>query len=528
MSVELLLQEFERIADAPDAVKRLRRFVLDLAVRGSIVDAETGVRLTSAGGVLLPWNIPGSWSVVELASLAGSDGVFVDGDWVESKDQDPTGDVRLTQLADVGVGNFRNRSARYMRSDVAHRLNCTYLEPGDILIARMPDPIGRACMFPGDPMTCVTVVDVAILRTERPDVFPNYVIHALNSSLFATLILKKAAGTTRQRISRGNLGRLPFPLPPLEEQHRIVAKVDELMTLCDELEVVRDQRESRRNSLRGTSLRRLTARDADEQSVGESVRFFLERSPRMITRPDHVPALRQAILEIAVDGRLSASESDGPGRQTTFGDIGRWGSGGTPDKGHPEFYGGDIPWVVIGDLNESFVTDTASTLTEVGLRSSSAKMIEPGAVLIAMYGASVGKLGIAGVRCCTNQAIAHCIPDTTVIDRDYLWTVLRSMRAALVASGRGGAQPNISQTILKAWPLVVPPITEQHRIVKKVDELSALCSELERALASAQTERGRLLESLLHNVLNEDADPVGDNVGRSGIGQPAVRSGKMG
>src|SRR5690242_5616822 len=97
-----------------------------------------------------------------LANLL-QDGVFIDGDWVETKDQDPNGDVRLIQLADVGDGVFRNRSSRFLTMAKAKELRCTFLEPGDILIARMPEPLGRACIFPGVDQPAVTAVDVCIL-----------------------------------------------------------------------------------------------------------------------------------------------------------------------------------------------------------------------------------------------------------------------------------------------------------------------------------------------------------------------------
>ncbi|MDM2059987.1 restriction endonuclease subunit S, partial [Mycobacteroides abscessus] len=98
---------------------------------------------------------------VALADLL-SDGLFVDGDWVESKDQDPDGDVRLIQLADVGDGVFRDRSSRFLTSEKAKELRCTFLEPGDVLVARMPEPLGRACIFPGVGQPAVTAVDVCI------------------------------------------------------------------------------------------------------------------------------------------------------------------------------------------------------------------------------------------------------------------------------------------------------------------------------------------------------------------------------
>src|SRR5690242_19759632 len=104
---------------------------------------------------------------VTLSQIIGKDGIFVDGDWVESKDQDPTGSVRLIQLADVGEGKFVNKSKRYLTIEKATELKCTFLKPGDVLVARMPDPIGRACIFPELGEQCVTVVDVCIIRPDK-------------------------------------------------------------------------------------------------------------------------------------------------------------------------------------------------------------------------------------------------------------------------------------------------------------------------------------------------------------------------
>ena len=111
------------------------------------------------------YDLPAGWRWTTIPDLVGDDGVFIDGDWVESKDQDPAGDVRLIQLADVGDGIHRDKSDRFMTKAKANELRCTFLEKGDVLIARMPDPLGRACIFPGDDKPSVTVVDVAIARS---------------------------------------------------------------------------------------------------------------------------------------------------------------------------------------------------------------------------------------------------------------------------------------------------------------------------------------------------------------------------
>lgn len=186
---------------------------------------------------------------VALETLAGETGFFTDGDWVESKDQDPSGDVRLTQLADVGVGEWRDRSARFMQMGTAQRLNWTFLEPGDVLIARMPDPLAHACAFPGDPRPCVTAVDVAILRVDDGYFDQAFIVNAINSPVFAANAESKAAGTTRSRVSRGNLSVLPFPVPPIEEQREIAARVSELFQLCGRLEAAQEQATGLRRKL---------------------------------------------------------------------------------------------------------------------------------------------------------------------------------------------------------------------------------------------------------------------------------------
>ena len=109
-------------------------------------------------------SLPQGWAIAKTSEAIGVNGIIADGDWIESKDQDPNGDVRLIQLADIGDGDFRDKSERFMTFENAERMNCTFLETGDLLIARMPDPLGRACLFPGVGQMAVTVVDICLIR----------------------------------------------------------------------------------------------------------------------------------------------------------------------------------------------------------------------------------------------------------------------------------------------------------------------------------------------------------------------------
>lgn len=179
---------------------------------------------------------PTGWRVSSLAELTSS-GLMADGDWIESKDQDPEGEVRLIQLADIGDGVFLERSRRYLTRENAARLNCTYLEPDDILIARMPDPIGRAAVFPGLPYACVTAVDVCIIRPNR-DVNIKWLSYSINSGAFRRSIERRTTGTTRKRISRSTLADIELAVPPLPEQRKIaqiLSTWDEAIAAAEQL-----------------------------------------------------------------------------------------------------------------------------------------------------------------------------------------------------------------------------------------------------------------------------------------------------
>lgn len=178
-------------------------------------------------------DLPEGWATATIGDLISPEGIFIDGDWVESKDQDPNGDVRLIQLADIADGYYKDKSARFLTKEKALKLNCTFLEKGDVLIARMPDPLGRACIFPGDAKESVTVVDVCVVRTGTEDVNHKWLMYWVNSPRFRNTIASLQSGTTRKRISRGNLATITFPVPPSEQQKRIVAKIEELFSHID-------------------------------------------------------------------------------------------------------------------------------------------------------------------------------------------------------------------------------------------------------------------------------------------------------
>ncbi len=169
-------------------------------------------------------------------------------------------------------------------------------------------------------------------------------------------------------------------------------------------------------------------------------------------------------------------------------DVVKWGSGGTPKATNKAYYdGGTIPWLIIGDLNDGIVTDSSTKITEQGLENSSAKMIPVGTLLVAMYG-SIGKLGITGIECCTNQAIAFA-KEMYGVTLKFMYYYMKMMKSELIARGKGGTQKNISQTVLNSLYVPVPPLNEQQQIVSHIEELF---SSLDNAVETLQKTKEQL------------------------------------
>lgn len=228
------LREQHRIVELLEQADALRRLRREADAKAARILPALFLKLFGD-----PETNPMGWDAKPLGELLEDAEVFTDGDWVESKDQDPDGEIRLIQLADVGDGRYINKSARFLTKETALRLRCTFIKQGDILLARMPDPLGRACIFPGDARECVTVVDVCVIRSRSGEPDPVWLMHCINSVSFRRLIAQQQTGTTRARISRGNLSRLLIISPPLALQRefsRLAQKVGQALEISSQSE----------------------------------------------------------------------------------------------------------------------------------------------------------------------------------------------------------------------------------------------------------------------------------------------------
>lgn len=181
----------------------------------------------------------------------------------------------------------------------------------------------------------------------------------------------------------------------------------------------------------------------------------------------------------------------------------RTGAGGTPSREKLELYykGGTIPWVKSGELRESIINQTEEQITEVALHETNLKLVPAGALLLAMYGATVGRLGILGIEATTNQAVCHIIPDPKAAEVRFLFYALSNQVPNLVARGVGGAQPNISQSIIKNLKLSLPPLAVQKQIVEVLDLVEMVRAKRRAAIAQL----GTLTQSLFLDLFGDPA-----------------------
>lgn len=272
-----------------------------------------------------------------------------------------------------------------------------------------------------------------------------------------------------------------------------------------------------------------------------------EHLPLITAAPDGIQKLRGLILELAVRGKLVPQdptdepasellkemaaerqqlESSGVYRKAKslpavtdkeiafilpnawswvrLGQIGDWGAGATPSRSNSKYYGGGIPWFKSGELTADFISDSEERVTELALKECSLRKNQPGDVLIAMYGATIGKTAILSTSGTTNQAECACTPYSGLFNR-YLLILLKALKPNFIGQGAGGAQPNISREKIVATVAALPPLEEQHRIVAKVDELMALCDRLESEQNDSATAHTQLVETLL-GTLTQNAD----------------------
>ena len=268
-------------------------------------------------------------------------------------------------------------------------------------------------------------------------------------------------GSGQPFISKEDARDIEIAYPPIDEQHKIVELLEDHLSRLDA-------------ALADVKQAKLKAAQFRRSLLQAGLTGFFNNRPR-----DEVSGLPK-------NWRIK-----------TLADVADWTSGGTPSSKDSTLYGGNIPWIVIGDLTEGVVLETEKTISKKGLDSSSAKKLPVGTVMVAMYGASIGRTGVMGKEMTTNQAIACGIPKNEEILGKYLLYFLQSQKNEFIAAGKGGAQPNISQGVVKSWKIPLPPIDEQLEIINEIDSQLERLAQANSATDILSKESNGLRRSLL-------------------------------
>lgn len=294
---------------------------------------------------------------------------------------------------------------------------------------------------------------------------------------------KKASGGVQSFVSLKYLRNYFFPLPPLAEQKRIVAKIEELLLpyveqyekAYNELQEL-DKRfpgDLQKSILQLAIQGRLLPQRAEEGNAEELYKQIQAEKKKLIK--EKKIKKEKPLPEITAEEK--PFEIPETWKWVRLGDVGSWASGATPARANTDYYGGKIPWLKTGDLNDGDIIDTSEYITELALKNTSVRLNPVGSVLMAMYGATIGKIGILKIDATTNQACCACIPYNGIFNK-YLFYFLLSYRKDFIKMGAGGAQPNISKEKIVNTTIPLPPLAEQKRIVAKIEELLPLCDKL--------------------------------------------------
>lgn len=455
------------------------------------------------------FSLPRNWRWGTISDLIRKDGVFVDGDWVESKDQDPKGDVRLIQLADIGDGEYRDKSSRFLTKNKALGLGCTFLKPKDVLVARMPEPLGRSCVYPGDSKPAVTVVDVCVIRSNNGDFNHYWLSHFLNAPHFRSAVARLQAGSTRKRISRKNLATIPLPIPPLTDQAQIAGEIDRKFLQLDAGVEVLHRIQEKLKKYRAAVLKtacegRLVPTEAElAKKEGRPYETGAQLLARILT------ARRKNW-----QGRGQYKEPSGP--ETTslpslpegwswatlpiLGVLGRGKSKHRP-RDDKRLYDGAYPFIQTGDIRKAkgTIREFTQTYSEFGLQQS---RLWPAGTLCITIAANIAETGILTFDSCFPDSVVGFIHPENQTTTRYIEFFIRTAKEHLERFAPSTAQKNINLDVLENVAIPIPPLAEQTRIVAEIERRLSGADELETLVATNFQRASRLRQSILQRAFS--------------------------
>ena len=427
----------------------------------------------------IPFEIPQGWEWCRFSSIYKTltDGTHSTPHYTESG-------IPFLSVKDMSSGILRFNNTKYISENEHIELSkrC-HPQKGDLLLSK----VGTT----GIPLIIETekefsiFVSLALIKFTSIPIDKRFLIHLINSPLVQEQVQENTRGVGNKNWVLTAIANTLILLPPLNEQLRISDKIDELSPIISKYAMSQQRLENLNANINGL-LRKSILQEAIQ---GKLIPQIKEEG----TAQELLEQIRQEKFQLVKDGKLKKSaltdsviykgddnkyyEQIGKKclditEQITFeipvnwawarmGQIGDWGAGSTPQRGNANYYNGNILWLKTGELNNGIVYDTEEKITQKAFQDCSLRMNKIGDVLIAMYGATIGKLAIVGKDLTTNQACCGCTP--YLIYNWYLFYFLMASRDSFIKKGEGGAQPNISRVKLVEHLIPLPPLKEQLR-----------------------------------------------------------------
>ena len=425
----------------------------------------------------IPFKIPKSWEWVRLINLSKAI------HYGYTASAAPIGNARLLRITDIQDDKVNWQEVPFC-SIKEKDLNSYQLHNRDILIARTGGTVGKTYIV--RELNDISVFASYLIRAiPSENVNEEYIKLFMGSPYYWSQLTDATSGTGQPNVNGQSLSNLIVPLPPLAEQKRIVAKIEELLPKVEEYGKAQDKlnelNEELPEKLKKSILQeaiegRLVPQDPNDEPASVLLDKMRKEKAKLVKEGK---IKKSALKEDPIFDEEKLFSIPSTWEWCKLGWIGDWGAGATPAKGTPEFYiNGSIPWLRTGELNNGIVYDSEIKVTPYALQKCSLRECQIGDVLIAMYGATIGKVAIAGIKLTTNQACCACTPYQ--IYNKYLLYYLMASKQRFIDLGEGGAQPNISREKIVAFPFPLPPLAEQQRIVEKIEQLLKEIDKLKR------------------------------------------------
>ena len=427
-------------------------------------------------------------------------------------------------ITSADINGLKKISARKLITQEAIDNSATSLVPKNSIVVVTRVGLGKVGL--ADKPLCFSQ-DCQGLIGDNNLILPNYALYYL--SQVVQTFKHSSRGTTIPGVTKKQLKELEFLLPPSNEQCRIVAKIEELFSDLDagisaleriQVNLKRYRASVLKAAVEGKLTEEWRAEHPDVEPAGELLKRILDERQKKWEEDQ--------LAKYAVKGKKPPKNWKEKYKKpaayeisnlsalpkgwvwTTIDCISVTQTGGTPLRSHAEYYNGNIPWVKSGELGDSIVRSTAEKITSVGLAESSAKLFPKGTLCIALYGATVGKLGILDIEAATNQAVCGIFLPQDLVTK-FIYYYLLFIRTSIIRKGKGGAQPNISNTIVKQIHIPLPPKTEQQHIVAEIENRLSIADDADSILVVDLKRAARLRQSILKRAFEGKLVPQDPN-----------------